>query len=164
MRKWGGGFCSSSSSPSSSSYLQGSSTFSRFLSILDKANFISTLQHMVPPSLQHACRPAHKGHFLNIFCSSYYKIHQKLKQQSREGCRGTRNSWSGITPQIQGRGDENLVCFTIFMQKHTSTYGVRKLGCPVCSWQAVMCDSLCSYSTHQAAATCPPFLSHLTWW
>lgn len=81
-------------SPSSSSLssLQDTGTLSRFLSILDKANFISTLQHMVSPSLQHACHRAHKGHFLNIFCSSYYKIHQKLKQQSRKAVGGTRNS------------------------------------------------------------------------
>lgn len=153
-------------SPSSSSLscLQDSSTLSRFLPILDKANVISTLQHMVRPSLQHACRHAHKGHFLNIFCSSYYKIHQKLKRQSRKALGEHETPEAGFTLQIQDGGDENLACFTIFIQNHISTYGGRKLGCPVCSWQAVVCDSLCSYSTRRAAATRPPFLSHLTWW
>lgn len=126
-----GGFFSPPSSSSSS--LQDSDTFSRFLSILDKANFISTLQHMVPPSLQPACRRAHKGHFLNIFCSSYYKIHQKLKRQSRKAVGEHETPEAGFALQIQDEGDENLACFTIFIQNHTSTYGGRKLGCPVCS-------------------------------
>lgn len=120
-------------SSSSLSCLQDSSTLSRFLPILDKANVISTLQHMVRPSLQHACRHAHKGHFPNIFCSSYYKIHQKLKRQSRKALGEHETPEAGFTLQIQDGGDENLACFTIFIQNHTSTYGGRKLGCPVCS-------------------------------
>lgn len=126
-------FFFSLSSSSSSSSLQDSGTLSRFLSVLDKANFISTLQHMVPPSLQHACRRAHKGHFLNIFCPSYYKIHQKLKWQSRKAVGKHETPEARSTLQLQDEGDENLVCFTIFIQNHTSTYGGRELGCPVCS-------------------------------
>lgn len=104
MRKWGGFFFFFSlSSSSSSSSLQDSGALSRFLSVLDKANFISTLQHMVPPSLQHACRRAHKRPLSQYIPPELLQDSSKIKVAVKEGCRGTRNSWSGIRAAVTRR-------------------------------------------------------------
>lgn len=120
MGKWGGSASPHSFNPPTC--LQDSSTLSKFASILDKASVISTLQHMVcatlTPQLQHACRRAHKGHFLNIFCSSYYKTHQKLKRQSRKASGKRETPGAGFTQPTQGGEDENLACFTIFIRSN----------------------------------------------
>lgn len=120
MGKWGGSVSSHSFNPPTC--LQDSCALSKFASILDKGSVISTLQHMVcatpTPQLQHACRRAHKGHFLNIFCSSYYKTHQKLKRQSRKASGKHETPGAGFTQETQGGEDENLACFTIFIRSN----------------------------------------------
>lgn len=123
------------------SSLQVCCTFYRLLFISDKANFISILQQMAPPSFQHACSRAHKGHFLNIVCSCYYQIHQKFKLQLNQAV------GEHVTLRIQTVA-EVMKIQSVFLysdKNHTTTYGGRRLGCPVCSWQAVLCESLCLY-------------------
>lgn len=70
------------------------------------------------PSFQHACRPAHKGHFLNIFCSSYYEIHQKLKRQSRKAAGERRTPKAGITMQIHDWGWKSGLFYHIHRETH----------------------------------------------
>lgn len=96
---------------SGSSSLRAFYPLSRFLFISEYANFISTLQHMVPPSFQHACRPAHKGHFLNTSCTSHYQAHQKLKTAVKRDCTEVLWQHSRSGPKTKE------ICFTILMQE-----------------------------------------------
>lgn len=80
---------------------------------------ISSNMHLAP----------HKGYFLDIVhSSSYYRIHQKFKWQSR---RAVGEQKTPATETRRRRRKSGL--FSIFIQYHTSTYGGRKLSCSVCS-------------------------------
>lgn len=162
MRKRGLGCRSPSPLPSRSlkpsSCLQESEATSQSASSFRPDQPSSTMQHMVqpsqtatkPPQVLHGRRRTHKGHFLNIFCSSYYTIHQKLKRQSKKALGKHKSPGAGFTLPMQEGGDENLARFYLFLPysyRATSTHAGGKLRCPVCLL-ARLCVTRQAYIQH----------------